>query len=161
MSITKISERYWDHTICWCGCLAFLSIIARIFPVYRMFPVFEWGYTGQPVGCWLCVGAEWPREAKEKPDIIGMWVLMMSGIGPVALCKSWKEHAMIMWGKGVGGYSSVWVFRVVSLHPNFKKLSMEHIVSAFKRTTTRAILLDYDGTLMPQSSIDKARLLKR
>ncbi|KAJ0857982.1 putative alpha,alpha-trehalose-phosphate synthase (UDP-forming) [Helianthus annuus] len=33
---------------------------------------------------------------------------------------------------------------------------MEHIVSAFKRTTTRAILLDYDGTLIPQSSIDKS-----
>ncbi|KAJ0693445.1 putative alpha,alpha-trehalose-phosphate synthase (UDP-forming) [Helianthus annuus] len=33
---------------------------------------------------------------------------------------------------------------------------MEHIVPTFKRTTTRTILLDYDGTLMPQSSIDKS-----
>ncbi|GJR80185.1 alpha,alpha-trehalose-phosphate synthase [UDP-forming] 6-like protein, partial [Tanacetum coccineum] len=33
---------------------------------------------------------------------------------------------------------------------------MEHIVSAYKQTRTRAILLDYDGTLMPQSSIDKS-----
>ena len=33
---------------------------------------------------------------------------------------------------------------------------MEHIVSAYKRTKTRAILLDYDGTLMPQASIDKS-----
>lgn len=55
------------------------------------------------------------------------------------------------WGIGFG-----LSFRVVALDPNFKKLSMEHIVSAYKRTTTRAILLDYDGTLMPQSSIDKS-----
>ncbi|KAL8229025.1 hypothetical protein R6Q57_013925 [Mikania cordata] len=47
-------------------------------------------------------------------------------------------------------------FRVVALDPNFRKLSMEGIVSAYKRTTTRAILLDYDGTLMPQSSFDKS-----
>ncbi|KAJ0844176.1 putative alpha,alpha-trehalose-phosphate synthase (UDP-forming), Trehalose-phosphatase [Helianthus annuus] len=33
---------------------------------------------------------------------------------------------------------------------------MERIVSAYKQTTRRAILLDYDGTLMPQSSIDKS-----
>ncbi|KAH1242496.1 Alpha,alpha-trehalose-phosphate synthase [UDP-forming] 6 [Glycine max] len=56
------------------------------------------------------------------------------------------------WGIGFG-----LSFRVVALDPNFKKLSMEHIVSAYKRTATRAILLDYDGTLMPQSStIDKS-----
>jgi trehalose 6-phosphate synthase/phosphatase len=55
------------------------------------------------------------------------------------------------WGIGFG-----LSFRVVALDPNFKKLSMEHIVSAYKRTKTRAILLDYDGTLMPQASIDKS-----
>ncbi|KAH7679827.1 trehalose 6-phosphate synthase/phosphatase protein [Dioscorea alata] len=55
------------------------------------------------------------------------------------------------WGIGFG-----LGFRVVALDPNFRKLSMEHIVSAYKRTTTRAILLDYDGTLMPQASIDKS-----
>lgn len=54
------------------------------------------------------------------------------------------------WGIGFG-----LGFRVVALDPNFKKLLMENIVSAYKRTTTRAILLDYDGTLMPQGSIDK------
>ncbi|CAI9761937.1 unnamed protein product [Fraxinus pennsylvanica] len=54
------------------------------------------------------------------------------------------------WGIGFG-----LSFRVVSLDLNFRKLTMEHIVSAYKRTTTRAILLDYDGTLMPQNSIDK------
>jgi trehalose 6-phosphate synthase/phosphatase len=53
------------------------------------------------------------------------------------------------WGIGFG-------FRVVALDPNFKKLSVEHIVSAYKRTKTRAIILDYDGTLMPQASIDKS-----
>ncbi|KAK8627672.1 hypothetical protein V6N13_135276 [Hibiscus sabdariffa] len=35
-------------------------------------------------------------------------------------------------------------------------LSVEHIVSAYKRTTARAILLDYDVTLMPQASVDKS-----
>ncbi|KAJ6771808.1 ALPHAALPHA-TREHALOSE-PHOSPHATE SYNTHASE [UDP-FORMING] 6 [Salix koriyanagi] len=55
------------------------------------------------------------------------------------------------WGIGFG-----LSFRVVALDPNFKKLSLERIVSAYKRTTTRAILLDYDGTLMPQASIDKS-----
>ncbi|EFJ35313.1 trehalose phosphate synthase [Selaginella moellendorffii] len=46
-------------------------------------------------------------------------------------------------------------FRVVALDPNFRKLSMEHIVSAYRRSKSRAILLDYDGTMMPQASINK------
>lgn len=54
------------------------------------------------------------------------------------------------WGIGFGLN-----FRVVSLDPNFRKLSPEHITSAYKRTTSRVILLDYDGTMMPQTSIDK------
>ncbi|MFS8028129.1 putative alpha,alpha-trehalose-phosphate synthase (UDP-forming), Trehalose-phosphatase [Helianthus anomalus] len=63
-----------------------------------------------------------------------------------------KDHVRRRcWGIGFG-----LSFRVVALDLNFRKLSMEHIVSAYKRTTTRAILLDYDGTLMPQSSIDKS-----
>ncbi|XWS34333.1 hypothetical protein CRYUN_Cryun21dG0030600 [Craigia yunnanensis] len=63
-----------------------------------------------------------------------------------------REHVRRRcWGIGFG-----LSFRVVALDPNFRKLSMEHIVSAYKRTTTRAILLDYDGTLMPQASIDKS-----
>ncbi|XP_004228746.1 alpha,alpha-trehalose-phosphate synthase [UDP-forming] 6 [Solanum lycopersicum] len=62
-----------------------------------------------------------------------------------------KDHVRRRcWGIGFG-----LSFRVVALDPNFRKLSMEHIVSAYKRTTTRAILLDYDGTLMPQNAIDK------
>lgn len=55
------------------------------------------------------------------------------------------------WGIGFG-----LGFRVVALDPNFRKLSPEHIVSAYKRTTSRAILLDYDGTMMQQASINKS-----
>ncbi|KAA8522029.1 hypothetical protein F0562_012657 [Nyssa sinensis] len=52
------------------------------------------------------------------------------------------------WGIGFG-----LGFRVIALDPNFRKLSVEHIVSAYKRTKSRAILLDYDGTMMLQSLI--------
>ncbi|PON87455.1 Trehalose-phosphatase [Trema orientale] len=52
------------------------------------------------------------------------------------------------WGIGFG-----LGFRVIALDPNFRKLSVEHIVSAYKRTKNRAILLDYDGALMMSSSI--------
>ncbi|XP_061994985.1 probable alpha,alpha-trehalose-phosphate synthase [UDP-forming] 10 [Rosa rugosa] len=55
------------------------------------------------------------------------------------------------WGIGLGLR-----FRVVSLSPNFRKLSVDHIVSAYKRTTRRAIFLDYDGTVIPQTSIIKS-----
>ncbi|KAG6507840.1 alpha,alpha-trehalose-phosphate synthase [UDP-forming] 6-like [Zingiber officinale] len=62
-----------------------------------------------------------------------------------------KEHSRRRsWGIGFG-----LKFRVVALDLNFRKLSMEHIVSAYRRTNTRAIIFDYDGTLMPQASIDK------
>lgn len=54
------------------------------------------------------------------------------------------------WGIGFG-----LGFRVVALDPNFRMLSPEHIVSAYRRTMRRAILLDYDGTMMPQTSINK------
>ncbi|GLT80579.1 hypothetical protein SLA2020_520120 [Shorea laevis] len=52
------------------------------------------------------------------------------------------------WGIGFG-----LGFRVIALDPNFRKLSVEHIVSAYKRTNHRAILLDYDGTMMSSGSI--------
>ncbi|KAK3041555.1 hypothetical protein RJ639_000689 [Escallonia herrerae] len=52
------------------------------------------------------------------------------------------------WGIGFG-----LGFRVIALDPNFRKLAVEHIVSAYKRTKNRAILLDYDGTMMLQRSI--------
>ncbi|XP_022887580.1 probable alpha,alpha-trehalose-phosphate synthase [UDP-forming] 9 [Olea europaea var. sylvestris] len=44
-------------------------------------------------------------------------------------------------------------FRVLSLSPGFRKLHSDNVVSAYKRTSTRAIFLDYDGTLVPLSSM--------
>ncbi|XP_074586540.1 alpha,alpha-trehalose-phosphate synthase [UDP-forming] 6-like [Curcuma longa] len=68
------------------------------------------------------------------------------------LQRACRDHSQRRcWGIGFGLR-----FRVVALDTNFRKLAMEHIVSAYKRTRTRAILLDYDGTLMPQASIDKS-----
>uniref|UniRef100_A0A2P2M7H1 alpha,alpha-trehalose-phosphate synthase (UDP-forming) n=1 Tax=Rhizophora mucronata TaxID=61149 RepID=A0A2P2M7H1_RHIMU len=55
------------------------------------------------------------------------------------------------WGSGLG-----FGFRVVALDPNFRKLSVDAIVSAYLRCKNRAILLDYDGTVMPQTSIIKS-----
>jgi len=52
------------------------------------------------------------------------------------------------WGIGFG-----LGFRVIALDPNFRKLSVEHIVSAYKRTKHRAILLDYDSTMVQPGSI--------
>ncbi|XP_077222774.1 putative alpha,alpha-trehalose-phosphate synthase [UDP-forming] 9 [Tasmannia lanceolata] len=46
-------------------------------------------------------------------------------------------------------------FRVVSLSPCFRKLQLEHIVTPYKGANRRAIFLDYDGTVMPQTSISK------
>ena len=54
------------------------------------------------------------------------------------------------WGIGFG-----LSFRIMALDPNFRKLSPEHIASAYRRTSSRAILLDYDGTMMSQTSINK------
>ncbi|KAF8364836.1 hypothetical protein HHK36_033189 [Tetracentron sinense] len=62
-----------------------------------------------------------------------------------------REHfSRRCWGIGFG-----LSFRVVALGPNFRKLSVEHIASAYKKTNSRLILLDYDGTMMPQASVDK------
>lgn len=54
------------------------------------------------------------------------------------------------WGVGLG-----LGFRVVALSPSFRKLSVDHVVSSYSRTKGRAIFLDYDGTLMSESSIVK------
>nr|AJO70169.1 alpha,alpha-trehalose-phosphate synthase 10 [Camellia sinensis] len=63
-----------------------------------------------------------------------------------------KDHySKRCWGIGLG-----LGFRVLSLSPSFRKLSIDHIVSAYKRTNRRAIFLDYDGTIVPQSSIIKS-----
>ncbi|KAI0511248.1 hypothetical protein KFK09_011873 [Dendrobium nobile] len=67
------------------------------------------------------------------------------------LQRACKDHfTKRCWGIGFG-----LSFRVVALGPNFRKLSVEHLVSAYRKTSSRLILLDYDGTMMPQSSIDK------
>jgi len=47
-------------------------------------------------------------------------------------------------------------FRVIALSPGFRKLSSEHFVSSYNKASRRAIFLDYDGTLVAQSSINKA-----
>ncbi|XP_058100885.1 probable alpha,alpha-trehalose-phosphate synthase [UDP-forming] 7 [Magnolia sinica] len=54
------------------------------------------------------------------------------------------------WGIGLS-----FGFRVVALDPNFRKLNIDTIVSAYERAKNRVILLDYDGTLMPKTSINK------
>ncbi|PKA49182.1 Alpha,alpha-trehalose-phosphate synthase [UDP-forming] 6 [Apostasia shenzhenica] len=67
------------------------------------------------------------------------------------LQRACRDHFMRRcWGIGFGLN-----FRVAALGPSFRKLCVEHIVSPYKRTISRLILLDYDGTMMPQSSIDK------
>ncbi|CAK7350375.1 unnamed protein product [Dovyalis caffra] len=54
------------------------------------------------------------------------------------------------WGIGLS-----FGFRVVALDPNFKKLNIDHIESAYIKSKNRAILLDYDGTVMPHTSMNK------
>ncbi|KAI4385056.1 hypothetical protein MLD38_003123 [Melastoma candidum] len=55
------------------------------------------------------------------------------------------------WGIGFG-----FGFRVVALDPNFRKLSRAMLVSNYNRARTRAILLDYDGTVKSQNSTIKS-----
>nr|GMD95577.1 probable alpha,alpha-trehalose-phosphate synthase [UDP-forming] 9 [Ipomoea batatas] len=55
------------------------------------------------------------------------------------------------WGIGLG-----LGFKVISLSPSFRKLSIEHIVSSYRRTNRRVIFLDYDGTIVPESTIVKS-----
>jgi trehalose 6-phosphate synthase/phosphatase len=47
-------------------------------------------------------------------------------------------------------------FRVLALSPGFRKLSLDPVVSVYKKCSRRAIFLDYDGTIVPESSISKA-----
>ncbi|XP_023007580.1 alpha,alpha-trehalose-phosphate synthase [UDP-forming] 5-like [Cucurbita maxima] len=65
------------------------------------------------------------------------------------LGRACRDHSMRRcWGIGFG-----LGFRVIALDPNFRKLSVDHIVSVYKRTCHRAILLDYDGIMMLPGSI--------
>ncbi|XP_027364539.1 probable alpha,alpha-trehalose-phosphate synthase [UDP-forming] 9 isoform X2 [Abrus precatorius] len=69
---------------------------------------------------------------------------------------SCKDHdRKRCWGIGFGLN-----FRILSLSPSFRKLSIDHIVSAYNRTNCRAIFLDYDGTIVPQASIVQAPSLE-
>ncbi|XP_062180161.1 probable alpha,alpha-trehalose-phosphate synthase [UDP-forming] 7 [Phragmites australis] len=54
------------------------------------------------------------------------------------------------WGIGLG-----FGFRVVALDPHFTKLNLDTIAMSYERSKSRAILLDYDGTLVPQTCINK------
>lgn len=66
--------------------------------------------------------------------------------------RSCKDHfRRTCWGIGLG-----FGFRVVALDPNFRKLNVDSIVAAYEASKNRAILLDYDGTLVPQVAINKA-----
>ncbi|XP_031255202.1 probable alpha,alpha-trehalose-phosphate synthase [UDP-forming] 11 [Pistacia vera] len=62
-----------------------------------------------------------------------------------------RDHSFKMcWGVGLG-----LGFRIIALGPEFRKLGVHRISDAYKRTNSRLILLDYDGTVMPQASVDK------
>ncbi|KAK4860425.1 hypothetical protein QYF36_023611 [Acer negundo] len=65
--------------------------------------------------------------------------------------RSCREHLYKRcWGVGLG-----FGFRVVALGPEFRKIGTHQIVNAYKTTNSRLILLDYDGTVMSQASVDK------
>ncbi|RRT45704.1 hypothetical protein B296_00050374 [Ensete ventricosum] len=40
-------------------------------------------------------------------------------------------------------------------HYSWRKLMLNHLVSSYNNTHTRAIFLDYDGTIMPEASVNK------
>ncbi|URE26226.1 hypothetical protein MUK42_15958 [Musa troglodytarum] len=63
-------------------------------------------------------------------------------------CKD--HHSWRCWALGFGLN-----FRVLYLSPNFRKLMLNHLVSSYKNAHRRAIFLDYDGTIMPEASINK------
>ncbi|KAL5544241.1 hypothetical protein UlMin_008025 [Ulmus minor] len=63
-------------------------------------------------------------------------------------CKD--HHSKHCWGIGFGLN-----FRILSLSPSFRKLSIDRILAAYRRTNRRAIFLDYDGTVVSRFSISK------
>ncbi|KAG2699250.1 hypothetical protein I3843_07G183800 [Carya illinoinensis] len=46
-------------------------------------------------------------------------------------------------------------FKVAALNSNYRRLLVDYVVSAYRRTNSRLILLDYDGTMMPKTHVDK------
>ncbi|KAK9675663.1 hypothetical protein RND81_11G022100 [Saponaria officinalis] len=63
-------------------------------------------------------------------------------------CKNHYNNRCWGFGLGLG-------FRILSLSPSFRRLGVDRIVSAYRRTSRRVIFLDYDGTLVPQSCMNK------
>ncbi|CAI5492962.1 unnamed protein product [Closterium sp. Naga37s-1] len=67
------------------------------------------------------------------------------------LQRTCREHShLCCYGIGFG-----LGFRTVALDPNFRKLQTDLLVRSYQRAQSRLILLDYDGTMMPQTSINK------
>ncbi|GJV12375.1 hypothetical protein Tco_1353916 [Tanacetum coccineum] len=105
--------------------------------VHRMLPVFKWSDTH----------SEPEKQMRHEKHYryasthdIGYWARSFL----LDLDRTCKDHVRKRcWAIGFG-----LSFSVVALDPNFRKLSMEHIVSAYKQTRTRAILLDYDGKFL-------------
>lgn len=63
-----------------------------------------------------------------------------------------RNHGtMRSYGLGLG----LDTFRMVALDSNFKKLEVVKCLEAFMRSQLRVILLDYDGTLVPYSSLSQ------
>jgi trehalose 6-phosphate synthase/phosphatase len=62
-------------------------------------------------------------------------------------CKGHARQRCYGIGFGLG-------FRIVALDPDFRRLRTDLIASAYKKSSSRAILLDYDGTMIPQTGIN-------
>jgi trehalose 6-phosphate synthase/phosphatase len=62
-----------------------------------------------------------------------------------------EQYSQRCWTTGFGLN-----FRVIALSPGFRRLSLEHLASSYKKANRRMIFLDYDGTLVPQTSHDKS-----
>ncbi|GAA0183279.1 hypothetical protein LIER_30718 [Lithospermum erythrorhizon] len=61
------------------------------------------------------------------------------------------HHYKRFWGTGFALN-----FRVVALDPTFKKLFVERLAVAYSQSKSRLILLDYDGTMLPEDRVDKS-----
>ncbi|XP_021755350.1 probable alpha,alpha-trehalose-phosphate synthase [UDP-forming] 8 [Chenopodium quinoa] len=59
--------------------------------------------------------------------------------------------SMRCWGVGFGLN-----FRLIALPPDFRKLTVDHIKATYANSNSRLILLDYDGTMIPQTSVNMA-----
>ncbi|KAE8711230.1 Alpha,alpha-trehalose-phosphate synthase 6 [Hibiscus syriacus] len=67
------------------------------------------------------------------------------------LVRACREHYhKRYWRVGLG-----FAFRLVAMEPNFRKLIGDTLNSSYKITNSRLILLDYDGTMMPPTSVNK------